>query len=153
ECDGGMFARRAAAEVLAAEDDLVGGDELVIGVKGHVSLGQPPLRRRDAAQGVLTELPVFLGDGRVQRQVLRRDDLVGVDVVAEDERFAGDGGLHGRIPHGLRTRTAYTDRHGKTEERVERRERRQKSILLALPSALSSLFSGRENPCTQSVYG
>src|SRR5262249_24321442 len=43
----------------------------------------------------LAELFVLLRDGRVERQVLGRDDLVGIDVVAQDVRFAADGRLHG----------------------------------------------------------
>src|SRR5262249_29180334 len=85
-----MLARRAAAEVLAGDDDLVVGDELVGGVEGNVSLGQAELRGRHAGQGVLAELPVFLRDGRVQRQVLGRDDLVGINVVAQAVGLALD---------------------------------------------------------------
>ena len=52
------------------------------------------LRGRDAGEGVLAELLVLVGDRRVERQILGRDDLVGIDVVAEDVGAAGDEGLH-----------------------------------------------------------
>ena len=89
-----MLARRPAAEVLAGHDDLVRRTKFVIRMERDMSLGQPGLSRRHAAQRVLAKLPIFLGDGGVERQVLGRNDLVGIDVVAQDVSLAGDSRLH-----------------------------------------------------------
>ena len=61
---------------------------------GTCPFGSPACAGRHAAQGVLAEHLVLLGDRRVVRQVLGRDDLVGVDVVAQDVGLAFDHGLH-----------------------------------------------------------
>src|SRR5262249_35496949 len=50
--DRSVFARRTAAEVLASDENLVRRNELVVGVKRDVSLGQPGLRWRYAAESV-----------------------------------------------------------------------------------------------------
>ena len=59
-----------------------------------MSFGQPSLGRRDTAQRIFAELPVFLRNGRVEGQVLGRNDLVGVDVIAQDKCLTTNGLLH-----------------------------------------------------------
>src|SRR5262249_8016054 len=63
-------------------------------MKRDVPLRQPTLCRRHAAERELAEHLVFRRDRRVVGQVLRRDDLIGVDVVAEDVGLAFDDRLH-----------------------------------------------------------
>src|SRR5262249_9129631 len=75
--------------------DPIIADEFVGGVKRHVPLGQPRMGRRDTRQGILAEGLVLLRNGRIERQILGGDDLIGVDVIGEDVGLAGDGGLHG----------------------------------------------------------
>ncbi len=82
--DGGVFAGAAAAEIPAGDDDgvigvhLAGFDEAG-GVKG---IGE-------AGEGEAAEFFVFVGDGGDEIQVLRGDDLVGVDVVLDDVNWPG----------------------------------------------------------------
>ena len=61
---------------------------------GTCPLGSPACDGGTLREGVLAELLVLLRDRRVERQILGRDDLVGVDVVAQDVGLAGDGRLH-----------------------------------------------------------
>src|SRR5262245_57756738 len=88
-----MLARGPAAEILARHDERVRRNELVISVERDMSLGQSSLGGRDTTQRVLAELAILLRDGRIERQILRRNDLVGVDVVAQYIRLASDGRL------------------------------------------------------------
>src|SRR5262249_47823406 len=104
ERNRGMFTRRSAAEVPPPDDDSVGRNELIVRMEWDVSLGQSRLRWRNARQRILAELAVLFRDRRVEGQVLGRDDLVRVDVVAQDIRLAGDDLLHDeanspRAPH------------------------------------------------------
>lgn len=81
-----MLAGGAAAEVVAGDDDgelglgLAGVDE-ARGVGGG-----------EADEGVGSELLVLVGLGRDEGEVFRGDDLVGVDVVADDVAEAVEGG-------------------------------------------------------------
>jgi len=84
-----MLARRAAAEVPAGDDDLVLRLQLAV-----VYEARGVERIRQADHGKRAELLVLLRDRRDEREVLRGDDLVGVDVVADDVDGAGDG-FHG----------------------------------------------------------
>ena len=52
--------------------------------------------RREADEGVAPELLVLVGFGGDEGEVLRGDDLVGVDVVADDVAEAVEGGGGGR---------------------------------------------------------
>jgi len=81
-----VLAGGAAAEVVAGDDDgelglgLAGVDE-ARGVGGG-----------EADEGVGSELLVLVGLGRDEGEVFRGDDLVGVDVVADDVAEAVEGG-------------------------------------------------------------
>ena len=91
EGDGSVFARAAAAKIAAGDDD------------GILALGLPRLDEADriegvgqTGEGVAAEGLVFGGDGGDEVEVLRGDDLVGVNVVAHDVNRPGKNRLHGR---------------------------------------------------------
>ena len=48
-----------------------------------------------AKQHFLPEEFALVGLGRIEREILSGDDLVGIDVVAHDVGLAGDDGFHG----------------------------------------------------------
>ena len=52
-------------------------------------------RFRQAGQRVAAELLIFIGNRRHERQILRGNDLVGVDVVAHHVNRPGKNRLHG----------------------------------------------------------
>jgi hypothetical protein len=89
-----VLAAGAGAEVLSADDDRIIAAELVLADEVDVPLRQPALALRDAAERVHPEELALLGERRVKRQVLRGDDLVGVDVIAEHVGAASDDVLH-----------------------------------------------------------
>src|SRR5207253_509639 len=93
--DRRVLTGRTTAQVLARDDDLVRGYKFVVRVERNMSLGQSRLGMRDTAQGVLAELPIFFRNGRVRGQVLGRDNLVRIDVVAQHIGLADDGFFHG----------------------------------------------------------
>jgi len=107
ESDGGMFAGRPAAEIPAGNNDFVRRNELVFRVERHMSLGQAGLSRRNAAQSIFAEHPVLIGNGRIKGKVLSRDDLIRIDVIAEDVTIAGDGALHGILRENKIEATRY----------------------------------------------
>lgn len=86
QCDGRVLAGGAAAEVGAADDD------------GVLSLGLAGVNEArgvgggEADEGVGAELLVLVGLGRNEGEVFRGDDLVRVDVVADDVAEAVEGG-------------------------------------------------------------
>lgn len=83
ERDGRVLAGGAAPEVGPADDDGVAGGLLTRGDEGRrVGRGGEP------REGEGAELAVLVGLGRHQGEVLRGDDLVGVDVVAHHEDLA-----------------------------------------------------------------
>src|SRR5262249_41773870 len=94
ERDGSVLARGATAEILAGNYDLVRRDEFVVCVEGNMALRQPGVGWRHAGERVLAEHLVLFRNGRVVREILGRDDLVSIDVVAEDVRSAADDGVH-----------------------------------------------------------
>src|ERR1044071_9804428 len=62
-----------------------------------VAVGQAALAFGDGTHGVHAEVLALFGDGGVIGEVLRGDDLVGVDVVRSGCcRWAGRAGLRGR---------------------------------------------------------
>src|ERR1035437_3768497 len=87
--DGCVFARAAAAEIFAADDNGIIAVELAF-----LDVADGVNRFGQAVEGVAAELLVFLGDGGHEVQKLRGDDLVGVNVVAHDIDGAGKNGLH-----------------------------------------------------------
>ena len=95
EGNGSVLARGSTSKVLSSDDHPVRRDERVVGVEGNMSPWQPGLRRRHAAQRILAELPVLFRNGRVEGQLLCRDDLVGIDVVSQNIGLANDKRLHG----------------------------------------------------------
>src|SRR5216110_1253459 len=88
-----LFRSGPAAEVLARHDDRVRGRHRARGDERRLIGGA-----REAGERVAPDLPVLLRDSRHQVQVLGRDDLVGVDVVAEDVNAPRDG--HWRSSRG-----------------------------------------------------
>ncbi len=89
-----MLAAGAAAEVLPADDHGVLAGELPLGHEARRTRRKPLLAFGHAAVGVHTEVFAFLGDRGIKGKVLRGDDLIRVDVVAQDVRLAGDDALH-----------------------------------------------------------
>ena len=85
-----MLAGGAAAEVGAANDNGVLGLGLA-GVDEARGVGGG-----EADEGVGAELLVLVGLRRDEGEVLRGNDLVGVDVVADDVAEAMEGGGGGR---------------------------------------------------------
>ena len=75
------------------ERDIDAG-ERALGDEAHVAVGQTGLSFGHADAGVHAEVLAFFIVRGVVAEVLGGDDLVGVDVVAEDEGGAGDSG-HG----------------------------------------------------------
>src|SRR6516164_11136198 len=64
-------------------------------MKRHVPLGQPRVGLGHARQSVLPERFILFRDRRIERQILGGNNLISVDVVAEDVGLADDSGLHG----------------------------------------------------------
>ena len=91
---GGMLARGAAAKVLAADDDFVLRDVGAGLDEWDVSFGEAGLGDGDAAEGELAVEAAFFAVGEAVYEVLGGDDLVGVDVVAEDVNFSANGFFH-----------------------------------------------------------
>jgi hypothetical protein len=89
-----MFARGAGAEVFAADDDRVFALEFPFGDKADVAVGQARLCRGNAAHGVHAKELAFFGKGGVEGEILGRDDLVGIDVIAQNIGFTGNDGFH-----------------------------------------------------------
>lgn len=90
--DGGVLAGGAATEVGTADDDGVLGFDLA-GFDETRGVGGG-----EADEGVGAELLVLVGLGRDEGEVLGGNDLVGVDIVADDvaEAVEGGGGRSGR---------------------------------------------------------
>ena len=89
ERDGRVLARAAAAEIFS------GNDNRIFAVK--LAAVDEPLwieRLGQAAKREAAELFVFVRHRRHERQILRGDDLVGVNVVAHHVNRAGKNGLH-----------------------------------------------------------
>jgi hypothetical protein len=76
-------------------DDLEVALELVLADERDVPVRQPALARRTLLMQYWPEPLALVRDRRVERQVDGRDDLVGVDVVAEHVGLAGDHAFHG----------------------------------------------------------
>src|SRR5206468_20705 len=93
EGDRGVLAGRPAAEVLPGDQDRERRRRAARRDEGRIAGPE-----QQAGERVAAELAVLLRDGRHQVQVLGRDDLVGVDVVAEDVDATRDG--HWRSSRG-----------------------------------------------------
>jgi hypothetical protein len=92
ECDGRVFTRAAATEVFPGHDNRIIRVELAFRHEaGRVK------RFRQTVERVTAELLVFLGNRRHQVQILRGDDLVGIDVIAHYVNSAGKN----RFRHAL----------------------------------------------------
>jgi hypothetical protein len=83
ESNGRVLAGGAAGKVGSAYDDGIAGGLLAGGDEWRW-VG----RRWEAGEGEGTELAVLVGLGRYQGEVLSRDNLVGVDVLPNDEALA-----------------------------------------------------------------
>ena len=87
--DGGVLAGTAATEILAGDDD---------GVLGiHLALFDEALRIErvgQSTQRIAAELLVFLLDGGNEVQILRGNDLVGVDIILHHVDRTCKNGLH-----------------------------------------------------------
>jgi hypothetical protein len=84
-----MLARTATAKVPAPDDNGILAIELAI-----LHVARRIKRIGQAVQSIAAKLDVFLFDGRNQVEELRRDDLVGVDVVAHHINGSGKNRLH-----------------------------------------------------------
>ena len=92
--EGCVFATGAAAEIFAADDDLEIAFEFVGADEGDVAVREAGLAFGDAAHGVHAEEFAFLGHGGVIGKIFGGDDLVGVEIVAQNVRLAADDGFH-----------------------------------------------------------
>src|SRR5262245_13721459 len=143
-----MFAGRTTAKVLPRDNDLVRREELVVGVERHVPLGQAHLSRWHAGQGVLPKHPILGGYRRVVSEILGRDDLVGVNIVTEDQGLAGNDLLHGTAQSGLTRRSFFYVAGEGASSTSGGWPYRARSLLIVLstPRRRSSHFSPRRLP-------
>jgi hypothetical protein len=90
-----VFARGSASVILSADHDCVFAFELIRLNERRLSLRQARLVLRHAAVGVHAKELSLFRQRRIEGQILGRDDLVRVDIVAQNVRLAGDDGFHG----------------------------------------------------------
>src|SRR6266540_1494101 len=89
QSNGRMFARTAAAEILPAHDDrILGLEPAFLDETGRIE------RFRQAAKRVAAELFVLVRNRRHESEILRRNDLIGVDVVSHHINRAAKNRLH-----------------------------------------------------------
>ena len=103
--DGRVLARTAAAEILSADNKGILGIELAL---LHEANGVKRIGK--AAHRVTAEFFIFVRHRGNQGQVLRGNDLVGVDVVTDDIDRAGKDRLH-RLQSGGR-RAGFQSEYG-----------------------------------------
>jgi len=86
-----VFAGAAAAKIATGDDNRVRRFHLA----GRHETGGI-LALRQAGEGVGAKFVILVGNGGDEIEILGRDDLVGVDIVAHHESLAADDGTHDR---------------------------------------------------------
>ncbi len=89
-----MLPRRPAPKILPPHDDPIVTLKLILPHKLHIPLRQPGLRIRHPRIRIHPKKLPLIRQRRIQRQILRRNDLIRINIVPQHINLAADDRLH-----------------------------------------------------------